>query len=93
MPGQEQAARDANMYEALARISDAAEKIGEHTNQLNVQSEQLQVLNSYLESESKDRKKGDRLNRWFTLCMTVLSFLLGLAAAHWDEIIKWAKSL
>ncbi len=93
MPGQEQAARDANMYEALTRISEASEKIGEHTGQLETQSEQLKALNDHLAKESEDRAKGDRSNRWFTLAMTILSFLLGLVAAHWSEIIEWAKSL
>ena len=93
MPGQEHAAHEANLYEALTRISEASEKIGEHTGQLSVHSEQLKVLNDHLVSESKEREKGDKDNRRFTLIMAIFTCLLTFALDHISDIAQFFKEL
>lgn len=93
MPGQEQAARDANFNEAMSRMIAAAEKIGEHTSQLNVHSEQLRTLNAHLEGEAKARESSDRKNRLFTLAMCFLTAALTLFVDNFAAIMEWARSL
>ncbi len=63
------------------------------THELHTHNEQFHDLADDIRQEAIDRVKEDKKDRWFTFFMTLLSFFLGLAVDHWNEITEWAISL
>lgn len=76
-----------------AELSRQNNQLREQTDQLKTHNLSFEKLTAQMARESRERKKSDMSNRWFSVGMAFLSFLLGLLAAHITEIIEWAKSL
>lgn len=89
--GKQQMQKD--QAEALRKYIENAGKIDRILEELHEHNRQFSELNQEMKQEASDRERGDWLNRWFTVGVSVLTFLLGLIASHWGVIMGLARSL